>query len=82
MASPRRDPLNSPDPDPSEVPGLEPGGGVAPGDTPPIASVTSGTSYHETPEGKVQTKVWFFALLALVVLIALGWIVGAIFVLG
>ncbi len=29
------------DPEPSRTPGLEPGGGVAPGDTPPIADTTS-----------------------------------------
>jgi hypothetical protein len=83
MRSPDPNPEQLPtDPDPSNTAGLEPGGGVAPGDTPPIASSMSGTSYHETPEGKIQSRTWFFLLLALVVLIALGWIVGAIFVLG
>lgn len=31
----------SPDPDPAKIPGLEPGGGVAPGTTPPDAAQTS-----------------------------------------
>lgn len=35
------------DPDPSETPGLEPGGGVAPGDTPPVESSVSGLSYDQ-----------------------------------
>lgn len=36
-----------PDPDPSQVPGLEPGGGVAPGSTPPDSAQTSGLSEPE-----------------------------------
>ncbi|WP_308220998.1 DUF6480 family protein [Gordonia sp. ABSL49_1] len=35
------------DPDPALTPGLEPGGGAAPGDTPPDAPQTSGLSHHE-----------------------------------
>ncbi|MFB9433527.1 DUF6480 family protein [Streptoalloteichus tenebrarius] len=37
----------SPDPDPENTPGLEPGGGVRPGDTPPGESSTHGLSHHE-----------------------------------
>ncbi|ART70436.1 hypothetical protein BTO20_19375 [Mycobacterium dioxanotrophicus] len=33
-----------PDPDPERTPGLEPGGGVSPGSTPPDAAQTSGVS--------------------------------------
>ena len=33
-----------PDPDPTETPGLEPGGGVRPGDVPPASAQTSGAS--------------------------------------
>ncbi|MGN6608183.1 MAG: DUF6480 family protein [Jatrophihabitans sp.] len=80
MASPQRQPLHSPDPDPAETPGLEPGAGVLPGDTPPIESSTSGTSYHGTPEGKNQSKIWFTVLLVLIVVVVVGWIAGAIFV--
>jgi cobalamin biosynthesis Mg chelatase CobN len=40
--------MTSPDPDPSNTPGLEPGGGVAPGDTPPgEASTTEAISHRE-----------------------------------
>lgn len=35
------------DPDPATTPGLEPGGGVAPGDTPPAEAGTSGLSAPE-----------------------------------
>jgi hypothetical protein len=41
-ANPSPEDPNSPEP--SETPGLEPGGGVAPGDTPPTAGTMSGTS--------------------------------------
>ena len=33
-----------PDPDPARTPGLEPGGGVAPGQVPPDSAQTSGLS--------------------------------------
>ncbi|OBF47485.1 hypothetical protein A5787_10220 [Mycobacterium sp. 852002-50816_SCH5313054-b] len=38
-----------PDPDPTQTPGLEPGGGVAPGTTPPAAPQTSGVAEHQAP---------------------------------
>ncbi|NEW39778.1 hypothetical protein GV792_20465 [Nocardia cyriacigeorgica] len=39
--------MTSMDPDPSRTPGLEPGGGVAPGTTPPETAQTSGLSAPE-----------------------------------
>ncbi|MFC3961426.1 DUF6480 family protein [Nocardia jiangsuensis] len=39
--------MASMDPDPARVPGLEPGGGVRPGDTPPDTPQTSGLSASE-----------------------------------
>jgi len=41
---PQDDPHSNDDPDPASTPGLEPGGGVAPGDTPPNAGQMSGTA--------------------------------------
>lgn len=38
-----------PDPDPTQIPGLEPGGGTAPGATPPAAPQTSGVSGPQPP---------------------------------
>lgn len=38
-----------PDPDPTQIPGLEPGGGAAPGTTPPAAPQTSGVSEPQPP---------------------------------
>lgn len=36
-----------PDPQPENTPGLEPGGGVSPGDTPPGEASTSGNTFQE-----------------------------------
>jgi hypothetical protein len=41
-AHPSPEDKNSPQPE--STPGLEPGGGVAPGDTPPVAGTMSGTA--------------------------------------
>ncbi|WP_082947608.1 DUF6480 family protein [Mycobacterium sp. E2479] len=38
-----------PDPDPTQTPGLEAGGGAAPGTTPPAAPQTSGVSEPQPP---------------------------------
>jgi len=39
----------TPDPDPADTPGLEPGGSVRPGDTPPGESSTSGAADEPAP---------------------------------
>ena len=46
----------SQDPDPALTGGLEPGGGVAPGDTPPDAGVTSGLSAPEPKLPSMRTN--------------------------
>jgi Family of unknown function (DUF6480) len=38
-----------PDPDPAQTPGIEEGGGVAPGSTPPAAPQTSGVAEYQPP---------------------------------
>jgi len=51
-----------PDPDPALTPGLEPGGGVAPGDTPPDSgSTTPGLTHHEH-DGSAALGKWTIAL--------------------
>jgi hypothetical protein len=48
---PQHNPGSNEDPDPSDTPGLERGGGVDPGDTPPTAGQMSGTApdAHKAP---------------------------------
>ena len=41
-----------PDPDPTQTPGLEPGGGAAPGTTPPAAPRTAGVSETQPPNAR------------------------------
>lgn len=53
-----------PDPDPARTPGLEPGGGVRPGDTPPESGQTSGLSHHE-PKARKGVGVIAIGLIVL-----------------
>jgi hypothetical protein len=62
-----------PDPDPARTPGLEPGGGVAPGATPPDSAQTSGLSEPEPrPRRRLRpaTVVGLVAIAALVLVYA------------
>jgi hypothetical protein len=60
-----------PDPDPANTPGVEPGGGVAPGDTPPDSAQTSATPNPDPPARQklTPTGVATFATIALFVLL-------------
>ena len=51
--------VDPPDPQPETTVGLEPGGSVTPGDTPPIESSTSATNYRqpELPSGRTNWAV-------------------------
>ncbi|NKQ57174.1 hypothetical protein HFP15_30315 [Amycolatopsis sp. K13G38] len=69
-----------PDPDPDRTPGLEPGGGVRPGDTPPDSGQTSGLSHQEPKPPKVLpwatitvSAVLALLVAALIVASAVGW---------
>jgi hypothetical protein len=70
----------SPDPDPANTPGLEPGGGVAPGDTPPGESSTSGAAFQEPDLPSRRTNWVVYAIVGSVVGVALllfvGYVVG------
>lgn len=63
-----------PDPDPLDTPGLEPGGGVQPGDTPPdSAHVTQSANADPVPDKRVTpTAVASFVALAVFALLFLA----------
>ncbi len=78
---------DSPVPDPAVTPGLTPGGGVDPGDTPPIEGSTSGAAgeaRRNNPNtgpvsGNRTPMIITLAILALVVLAAAGFTVASLF---
>ncbi|WP_133910876.1 DUF6480 family protein [Streptomyces sp. NBC_00582] len=65
--------MTTPDPEPRRTPGLEPGGGVAPGETPPAEGGIYGISHPEPPELR---KGWgampLVLIMAVVALVAVG----------
>ena len=60
-----------PDPDPRDTPGLEPGGGVAPGSTPPDSAQTSGLGEPEPRPRRKLTPTAVISLIALALFVAL-----------
>lgn len=66
----------SPDPDPATTPGLEPGGGVAPGDTPPGESSTSGVSDRQPSTGSRGANWGAYLVIGVTVAFALLFFVG------
>jgi hypothetical protein len=60
-----------PDPDPAETPGLEPGGGVPPGSTPPDSAQTSGVSAHEPRPRRTLTPTAIASLIAIALFVLL-----------
>ncbi|MCL3862895.1 DUF6480 family protein [Actinotalea sp. K2] len=69
--------------DPDQTPGLEPGGSVAPGDTPPAETSTTGGVKREQPDlpsGRTNKVVYglILGVVALVVLMFVGYAVGLI----
>ncbi|MBC6451216.1 DUF6480 family protein [Actinokineospora xionganensis] len=62
-----------PDPDPDRTPGLQPGGGVRPGDTPPESgSTTEGLSRRERcPSRTMAVVTTIFVVLVTIAIVAL-----------
>lgn len=56
-----------PNPDPARTPGLEPGGGAAPGTTPPAAAQTSGVAESQPPATRRFTPSSVLTVLAVCV---------------
>jgi hypothetical protein len=69
----------NPDPEDSKIPGLEPGGGVDPGDTPPIAATTSQSANKDPiPKGNRFTASSVTGI-AIVVVSAVVFLIIAVF---
>lgn len=66
-----------PDPDPARTPGLEPGGGVAPGETPPEAGQTSGLS-HPQPMPSRRGPIITLVAVLVVTLLTLAFVVAQV----
>lgn len=63
--------MTVPDPDPDTTVGLEPGGGVPPGETPPGESAIAGLSHPQEPPGRTITPIALTAIAVIVVMVLL-----------
>ncbi|MEV0246820.1 DUF6480 family protein [Nocardia sp. NPDC050712] len=63
--------MNSMDPDPAKTPDLEPGGGVAPGATPPETAQTSGLSAPEPATRHRFPLAGIGAIIGIIVIVTL-----------
>ncbi|WP_081290983.1 DUF6480 family protein [Mycobacterium asiaticum] len=60
-----------PDPEPSKTPGLESGGGVAPGSTPPDSAQTSGVSESQPIPNRRLTPLAIASIVMVAIFVAL-----------
>ncbi|RCW44614.1 hypothetical protein DFQ14_104203 [Halopolyspora algeriensis] len=66
-------------PDPEETPGLEPGGSVPPGETPPeSASATDSVSHPQRAEARPMKWLWLIGIALIAVLVALFFVMLAV----
>ncbi|MCZ4276950.1 hypothetical protein C5142_18635 [Rhodococcus sp. BGS-1C] len=69
--------MSAENPDPSETAGLESGGSVTPGDTPPAETGVGGPQ-HEPPQRTLKLPVIFLGVLGVVVLIVVIGLIGRV----
>ncbi|MBB4689125.1 DUF6480 family protein [Amycolatopsis jiangsuensis] len=69
--------MTAPGPEPDEVPGLEPGGSVRPGDTPPDAGQTSGLSHPQPMPSRKLPIGWLIVIVVLVLAVAAFFVLKA-----
>ncbi|MEU0795798.1 DUF6480 family protein [Amycolatopsis sp. NPDC005961] len=70
--------MTAPGPEPEDAPGLEPGGSVAPGDTPPDAGQTSGLSHPQPIPSRAPAVVALIVVAVLVLGTAAFFVLRAI----
>lgn len=69
--------MSGQNPDPAETAGLEPGGGVQPGDTPPVSTSAAGPN-HEPPQRTRLPAIVFLGFIGVIVLLMAVGLIGRI----
>lgn len=64
--------MSGQNPDPAEIAGLEPGGGVQPGDTPPVSTSAAGPTHAPPQRTRTPAVVIFVTIAVLVLLVVVG----------
>jgi hypothetical protein len=70
--------VTTPDPQPETTTGLEAGGGVPPGETPPVEGSVSGLSHKQEPASRATGPIFLIVAAVVIVLIVAGVIIGAV----